>query len=414
MARIYWLPFSLLLCALLPPVLFAQEDLPVSQLGVDVVTLADGQQLRGVVYSRSKRGELVLAVDRSWLKEALPPFYSRQQQLEKQRQEQIREQILPRLDAWIKRREGNRQLLLYLEEQRKRLSQPAGDNPPRAVEPGFIFVELAARDVRRTFVQPVERKQVAMVAWQEQLVNVSTRTVTSLAGELKEREVVDIAGQRVNLSFQLPPLPDDARQWAVRMAIVEYLFGIHVSFQGSGSVMVRTDEKAAIPDAGQMIAKMLEQQLSRQLADLFPRGRPAAEKPWQQQVIQVADAEQVNAARVLLLKQDMRAQRVTVESHFLARMPTGRWEDVALHRQVVVVGGAQPELQARVEADPQVQKVLTVFAALGLEKNDPRIQLALRFGVATDLALQGVNKQLGEAQLPFGQQLERPPVKLER
>jgi len=412
MTRARWLPLTLLAIAWLSKAGVAQEDVPINRLGVDVVTLADGQQLRGAVYSRQKGNGLVLVVERSWLKGALPQFYSQQQQLEKQRQEKIREQILPRLDAWIKRREGDRQLLLYLEEQRTRLSQPAGDNPRRAMEPGFIFVELAARDVRRTYVQPVDRKQVAMVAWQEQLENVSSRSAASLAGELKEKEVVDIAGQRVDLSFQLPPLPDDDRQWAVRVAIIEYLFGIHVSFQGNGSMMVRTDEKAALPDAGQMIARMLEQQLSRQLADLLPRGRPAAEKPWQQEVIQVADGEQVNAARVLLLKQDMRAQRVTVESHFLARMPTGRWEAVALHRQVVVVGGAQPELQARVEADPQVQKVLSVFAVLGLEKNDPRIQLALRFGVATDIALQGVNKQFGEAQLPFGQQLERPPVSI--
>jgi len=412
MTRARWLPLTLLAIAWLSPAGVAQENTPLNRLGVDVVTLADGQQLRGVVYSRQKGGGLVLAVERSWLEATLPEFYSQQQELEKQRLEKIREQILPRLDAWIKRREENRQLLLYLEEQRKRLSQPAGENPRRAVEPGFIFVELVARDVRRTYVQPVDRKQVAMVAWQEQLENVSGRTAASLAGELKEKEVVDIVGQQVDLSFQLPPLPDDDRQWAVRVAIIEYLFGLHVSFQGNGSVLVRTDEKAALPDAGQMMAKMLEQQLSRQLADLFPRGRPAAEKPWQQDVIQVADGEQVNAARVLLLKQDMRAQRVTVESHFLARMPTGRWETVALHRQVVVVGGAQPELQARVEADPQVQKVLAVFAVLGLEKNDPRIQLALRFGVATDIALQGVNKQFGEAQLPFGQQLERPPVSI--
>ena len=412
MTRARWLPLTLLAIAWLPTAGTAQENAPINRLGVDVVTLADGKQVRGVVYSRQKGGGLVLAVERSWLEASLPEFYSQQQELEKQRLEKIREQILPRLDAWIERRAGDNQLLFYLEEQRKRLSQPAGENPRRAVEPGFIFVELASRDVRRTYVQSADRRQVAMVAWQEQLENVSTRSAASLAGELKEKEVVDIAGQRVDLSFQLPPLPDDDRQWAVRVAIIEYLFGLHVSFQGSGSVLVRTDEKAALPDAGQMMAKMLEQQLSRQLADLFPRGRPAAEKPWKQDVIQVADGEQVNAARVLLLKQDMRAQRVTVESHFLARMPTGRWETVALHRQVVVVGGAQPELQARVEADPQVQKVLAVFAALGLEKNDPRIQLALRFGVATDIALQGVNKQFGEAQLPFGQQLERPPVSI--
>ncbi|MDP7204836.1 MAG: hypothetical protein QGH11_04665 [Pirellulaceae bacterium] len=88
MARIHWLPLFLLSCALPLPALSAQESPPVSQLGVDVVTLADGQQLRGVVYSRSQKGELVLAVDRSWVKEALPGLYSRQQQLEKQRQEQ--------------------------------------------------------------------------------------------------------------------------------------------------------------------------------------------------------------------------------------------------------------------------------------------------------------------------------------
>jgi hypothetical protein len=412
MARARWLPLTLLVVAWLSPAGAAQENVPINRLGVDVVTLADGQQVRGAVYSRQKEGGLVLAVERSWLEATLPEFYSQQKELEKQRLQKIREQLLPRLDAWIERREGNKELLLYLEEQRKRLSQPVDENQRRAVEPGFIFVELAAGEVRRTYVQPADRRQVAMVAWQEQLENVSMRSAASLAGELKEKEVVDIAGQRVDLSFQLPPLPDDDRQWAVRVAIIEYLFGLHVSFQGSGSVLVRTDEKAALPDAGQMMAKMLEQQLSRQLADLFPRGRPAAEKPWKQDVIQVADEEQVNAARVLLLKQDMRAQRVTVESHFLARMPGGRWETVALHRQVVVVGGAQPELQARVEADPQVQKVLAVFAGLGLDKNDPRIQLALRFGVATDIALQGVNKQFGEAQLPFGQQLERPPVSI--
>ncbi|MFP6752761.1 MAG: hypothetical protein VB855_13860 [Pirellulaceae bacterium] len=351
MTRARWLPLALLAMTWLSKAGFAQEDVPINRLGVDVVTLADGQQLRGAVYSRQTGSGLVLVVERSWLKGALPQFYSQQQELEKQRQEKIREQILPRLDAWIKRREGNRQLLLYLEEQRNRLSQPVDENPRRAVEPGFIFVELSARDVRRTYVQPVDRKQVAMVAWQEQLENVSTRSVMSLTRELREKEVVDIAGQQVDLSFQLPPLPDDDRQWAVRVAIIEYLYGIHVSFQGSGSVMVRTDGEVALPDAGQLIARMLEQQLSRQLAGLVQQGRPAGGKPWQQQVIQVADGEQVNAIRVLQLQQDLKAQRVTVVSHFLAKMPTGRWETVALHQHGVIVGGAQPELQERLEAE---------------------------------------------------------------
>ena len=73
------------------------------------------------------------------------------------------------------------------------------------------------------------------------------------------------------------------------------------------------------------------------------------------------------------------------------------------------------ELAAVVDVEAnKLQKVLAVFEALGLEKNDPRIQLALRFGAATEIALQGVNKQFGEAQLPFGQQLERPPIKLQQ
>ena len=62
------------------------------------------------------------------------------------------------------------------------------------------------------------------------------------------------------------------------------------------------------------------------------------------------------------------------------------------------------------EADPQVKQVLDILATIGLGKNDPGIQRALRFGVATEIALQQVDKALGEAQLPFGQQLERPPL----
>ncbi len=414
MTRDRWLPTILLVIACLPSTLAGQVDVPLNQLGVDVVTLADGRQLRGGIYSQDKRKNLVLAVERAWLKTALPEYYAQQLELEKQREEKIREQILPRLEAWIERRQESKQLLLYLEEQHERLSTPVALDQRRGEEPEFIFIELGTRDVQRTYIQPAERRQVAMVGWQERLEDVSTRSVMSLAEELKENGIPDIAQQRVDLSFQLPPLPDDQRHWAVRMAIIEYLFDVHVSFQGSGSLLVRTDNEAEVPDAGQVIAEMLQQQLSRQLADLFPGGKPAGEKPWQQKVIQVAQAEQVNAAHVLLVRQDLKAQRVIVESHFLARMPAGRWENVAQHRQIVVVGGVQPELQARVEADPEVQKVLAVFEVLGLEKNDPRIQLALRFGAATDIALQGVNKQFGEAQLPFGQQLERPPIKLQQ
>ena len=83
MTRARWLPLTLLAIAWLSRAGAAQEDVPINRLGVDVVTLADGQQLRGVVYSRSRRGELVLVVDRNWLKEALPPFYSQQQEQEK-------------------------------------------------------------------------------------------------------------------------------------------------------------------------------------------------------------------------------------------------------------------------------------------------------------------------------------------
>lgn len=414
MTRARRLPTVLLVIACLPSTLAGQANVPINQLGVDVVTLADGRQLRGGIYSQNKRKDLVLAVERAWLKSALPEYYAQQQELEKQREKKIREQILPRLEAWIERRQESGQLLLYLEEQHERLSKPVAADQRRVEEPEFIFVELGARDVRRTYIQPAVRRQLAMVGWQEGLEDVSTRSVMSLAQELKEIGITDIAEQRVDLSFQLPPLLDDERQWAVRMAIIEYLFDVHVSFQGSGSLLVRTDKEAEVPDTGQIIAEMFQQQLSQQLADLFPGVKPAGEKPWQQKVIQVAEQENVNAAHVLLVKQDLKGERVIVESHFLVRMLGGRWETVAQHQQVVPVGGVQPEVQARVEADPQVKKVLAVVGALGLDRNDPRIQLALRFGVATDIALQEVNKQFGEAQLPFGQQLERPPIKLQQ
>ena len=405
-----WFTAILLLLGCLPSTVAGQAAVPINQLGVDIVTLATGQQLRGIVYSRQKAGGLLLAVDRSWLKETLPELYQQHLEKEKLRGEKIRQELLPRLDAWILRRQGSERLLLYLEQQRTRLSMPIEADGRPGSEPGFIFVELAREEIRRSYLQPGKRKQVAMVAWQMQLVDVSSRSVSSLAQELKEQKIVDIASQRVDLSFQLPSLPDDDRQWAVRVAITEYLFDLQVSFQGTTAVLVRSDEKAAEPRPGQIIADMISAQFNRQLADLVPRGGAVARVGWQEKVIQAAEQEKVNSARVLLLHQDLRAGRVTVESHFLARMPTGKWETIALHRHTVPVGGAQPELQARIEADPQVKQVLDILATIGLGKNDPGIQRALRFGVATEIALQQVDKALGEAQLPFGQQLERPPL----
>ena len=82
MTRARWLTMILLVSACLPSTLAGQADVPLNQLGVDVVTLADGRQLRGGIYSQDKRKDLVLAVERAWLKTALPEYYAQQLELE--------------------------------------------------------------------------------------------------------------------------------------------------------------------------------------------------------------------------------------------------------------------------------------------------------------------------------------------
>ena len=80
--------------------------------------------------------------------------------------------------------------------------------------------------------------------------NVESRDAADLERNLKLRKI-DPTITPPDISNRLPARLQDDREWAARMAIVEYALGKPLDFQGTGNILARTDvERNEIDLAG--------------------------------------------------------------------------------------------------------------------------------------------------------------------
>ena len=215
----------LLLAAPLPA--HAQRAaVPLAKRGVDMVKIKDGPRLLGAIANRGQK-VLSFAVERAWLKKHFPQFLEQQQQRELREIGQAEAQQLERLREWRERRRADVGLKVFLDESIQRLEKRRAEQAARVAQQQplttqMLMLSILVEQVERSYVQPRERKQVVLVSWRERLANASERSVNSLVRELKEKEI-EFAGQPIDLSSRLPTRPLDSRQWARRVALVEYL-----------------------------------------------------------------------------------------------------------------------------------------------------------------------------------------------
>ncbi len=388
-------------------------------LGVDVVELkGNPSSVRGAVLHRTPDGALTVAVSRAWLKAVHPEFFTRHQTEEADRRGEHLAQLLPRIDAWIADRSDDPRLVTFLKSERDRLQRSANiDGKPAALDTQFVVLEFPASKVKKVAFAPADRKQIALVAWQEELADVETRSAADLQ-EALQAAGVDAAEQMVDLSGRLPSGPESERHWAARRAIVEYGLRKSLDFQGVGDVLVRTGEGAGRQDMGAIIAELFRSQVQGELGELLGElgGAAAPKKPAASRdakATRAAEDAGSRGVRITRVEQNLEARRVTVEQRFLARMPDGTWQAVWSNRIDEDASKPRGDSEKRITNDPQVKSALGVVKSLGLGGDaDAAVQTAVRFGAAVMETQKSADARFYRFRDAHLNRLDGPPLRL--
>ncbi len=274
-----------------------------------------------------------------------------------------------------------------------------------------MLLQLPAKLVTFHFLQPAARRATLLQAWREKLENVETRKAADLVAELRDKNIKPTEAP-IDLSERLPPHPQSEREWAAQRAIVEFQLGKRLEFQGTGDTLIRTGEGAKNVDINQLVGQMLQGELQKTLGDLLgAAGQQPANKPgWFEQAAKAADREGVSGCRVTRLQQEIATGRVTVEVHFVARMPQNKWEVISTDKVTLDANQPRKDLQDGIAKDPQVAKAIETVKGLGLPVAEAQIKLALQFGAATMEAQQSAETRFFQRQNRYTRNLDGPPL----
>ena len=384
------------------------------RLVVDVVTMKNNDVFRGAVLGRDDASNGLMAVQRDWLQRQHARQFEQLAAEDKDRAIKAAQQLVDRIREWLKRSPEPATLAAFLEidleRAEARLKSQSSVN--KLAEPlQFVVLVLPENRVRTVFVQPAAQRTIAAQAWQERLPNVEQKRGEELRQELVAKRV--LPEDPVELWDRLPTLAQGDNEWAARQAIVEFHLGRRVEFQGLGETLIRTGSDAPKLDLAGILPKLLTQQLTDQLGDLLGERRPqrAAElssealKP----AIAAAESESARGVKVTQLQLDLAGGSASVSTRFLARLPSGKWETVWLHSVVEDGKKARPEIERRIQSDPQLKEALGALRALdaGL---DQEITKAVRVGAAVMTAQQATDQQFIAFRDRYSKRLDGPPL----
>jgi hypothetical protein len=416
----------------------AQRRNSQSELAVDVVRLRSGEQLLGALLDQDPNGTVRMAVQRSWLRDARPEFYRSVAADEAAAQHSIMAQLVERIDRWIGEVDARpgaenetRQLLGFLRDQRnvlqRRRDQSQAGSGERGAEAGldsqFVLLELPRHRIATRFVQPVERRRIALLSWRERFREVETQTADQLREALESRKI-DVADNRelVDLSDRVPSGAQSDDEWAARQAIVEFQLVGGLEFQGTGAALIRTDGRAAQVDLAAVLPQLLQGQLTNQLADLLnepglgnsgsgkPKSAGAASTATLTAAIREAGQLGRRGFRVTQLDLDVPGSQTRVTEQFVAKMPDGDWKVVWSETVTEDARKARGAAEEQIANDPQVRQLLQIAQQLGGAGD--QIKTAVRFGAATMAAQQTAAARFFAFRDRHTQRLDGPPLTL--
>jgi hypothetical protein len=390
----------------------------VQQRACDMLWLAGGERLFGILMGPPQGGKVGIVVDREWFRKHYREMYDTTVAGENDRRRALLESLAKRLAAWRERRSEPKLLAAFiersLEQTDKRLRGLDDEKSP--LEPSqLVLVEVPQAKVRKHYAQPPATRRVLALAWQERVPGAVEQTSAALIEQLKAKE---IDPQRVapDLADRLGPLTQDDRQWAAKVALVEYEILGKPHYQGTGSKLIRDDSGQPRPDLAKLFAATAEEQLGDLLGELLGSAGGAKRKgnDKMRQAVEGATreaaAEGHNGVRITYLSQDLAGHKVTVTASFLARMPDGAWQSIWEHTSSIDTTKPRTDEETKLTDDPQIAEVLKIAEGLGIDPNDERIRIALRHGVVTNEALVESNAAFVEFMLPNVRSLEGPPI----
>lgn len=422
----------------------------------DLITVAGGGEIRGAVVTKLPDGSLDVAVQREWLDAHAPEAAAVLVAEERRQTRRVMEGLAARLAKAIAdmpesrtrvlallRREADRvDAWLAADEARGARDEAdaagaadARDPPPprrpgeRRDESQFALLRIAPKRVTRVRPSGQAAQRIARWAWSERLADVEERSAADLGRELEARGI-DPSAPPPPLGDRLPPLPQDDREWAMRMALVEDALGDPVAFQGMGDTVVKSGEAeeglaGILPQLMQFIGPQDGGlgglgEILRGLGDgglpgvpNLPRTAPgqAAGPPGERWLAaareQAADSGRFRATRV---KVDGGAGRAEVETVFQARLPDGTWETVYRDVQAADAAAADEAAVERITADERIGGILQTIRGIGVV-DEAAILQAIRVGAATMKAQGDVDARFTDFRSRHIRRLDLPPLR---
>ena len=400
----------------------AQKKAGPARFAVDLVTLDSGDRLRGAFAGVDADGVVSMAVQRDWLKQTKPEMYEEVTRNESADAKAAATELRTRIQKWLDENPESNALVTFLEvelervdEQLARLSEARGN----AGISQFVMLKFPRRKVKYSFAQSAGNRRIAMLAWRERFEDVETREAAELEGQLRDSGI-DPAADVPELANRLPATGQDDDEWAARRAIIEFELAGRIEFQGIGKALVRTDAGAAKVGLEQLLPELLPQllqdQLGGQLADLLrePGGQPqpvaAASIPDFRGAIRETERVRATGFRATTVALNLQRKQATVETRFVAKLPSGKWEQVWSHKAVGDSSKARPEIQRQIENDPQVADALKLAKSLGLGTGG-QLQTAMNFGAATMEAQKAADQEFFRFLDKYVRHLDGPVLK---
>ena len=382
---------------------------------------------------------------------------------------ELAQALRDRLIPWMERRADAPNLSALLEDEFERVSdvladaaenRPTGDadgvNEVNRVKPGqtdggaarpepsgarrpagpWVVLNVPRAKVEGMFATAPHRRRLALLAWANGVDDVEVTGVRVLRRELEDRGVsprdpVDapwaVAADPEPADRPFEARPQSDAEWAARVALVESALLDDLSFQGTGSTLIRTPKAGQGVDARAMLMQMAGGQYADLIGELsqpnaFSRRTERRRRGNRNNAAtEAADAAGRTGVRVTRVTPDMTTGKVAVETEFLVKLPGAGWVVGYRDEEVRNAADADPEVEKRIREDPQLQGLLNGGGALGGlggllggglggPGGGDVMGLAVRTGAATKAAMDAVNERFEDWRRPYLDRLDGPPL----
>jgi hypothetical protein len=367
-----------------------KRDVPVTQRAADAITLRSGERLAGYIVAPPPADNVQILVRRDWLRRSAPALYKATQPVEGENARLARLERVDRIRRWQMQRSEPRALAIFLRQELQRTEMQIeqaerADQAPTQL----MLLEYPRVRVFSHYLQPSDRRQIVLLAWEHELANPEDRAAAALARELAAQNV-DVRFDRADLVDRVGATRETDQQWAVRVAFTEYAYLGKPHYQGAKGMLARSDADAPAPSVSDLLGGALKGELSGLLDG--KRAKSTADNlDDESTTLRSSGADGFNGVRITRSDQDPAASRVTVRTRFFARLPNGSWNVVWQHVETADTRQSRPGQEQIIADDPQIAQSLELFKRLGVTPDQNTLATALRVGAAVKQAQEIAN-----------------------